>query len=190
MSHPGFLRKSAWPASRSEALMVVAGFSPRELFQMLPRREAAPEDRGRARSTNRSTLQWRYVQDFQSAARFQPVATGPTDTVAVLDCGCAQRNNRSVCGPAAASPAYVTTILYGHTTAPDIVPIQPSLRDARCAGPHPWAEAHGYHRVSLCDSEGSAVAWLWLRLLFALTTNETAHIASRADVRRNAHIRR
>ena len=68
MIHPGFSRKSAWPASRSEALMVAAGFSPRVEFRKQPRRIAAPEDRGCVRSASRGTLEWR----LERGMNFQP----------------------------------------------------------------------------------------------------------------------
>ena|SRR5437667_3740089 len=49
-----FLRNSTWPASRSEALMVAVGFSPRLEVRNHLRRVATLEDRGCVRSTRRS----------------------------------------------------------------------------------------------------------------------------------------
>jgi len=66
-AHPDFLRESAWPASRSEALMIAVGFSPRLEVGNQPPRIATLEDRGCVRSTSRSL--------------FEPAAAHPKRTV-------------------------------------------------------------------------------------------------------------
>src|SRR5580765_6941920 len=103
-AHLGFFRKSAWPASRSEALMVAVGFSPRLEVRKQPRRVATLENRGCVRSSSRSTPEWQLVLSIRRAVRLQRAATGPSDTVAVRERGYVQRTDRTVCGPAAANP--------------------------------------------------------------------------------------
>jgi hypothetical protein len=161
-AHLSFLRKSAWPASRSEALTVAVGFSARIEVRNQPRRVATLEERGCVRSTNRSTLQWRYVQHIQRAGPLQPAAIDPADTVAVR--GCVLWN-----APAAVSAQLLQRVL--QTCTRSVTATRQHLKSCRFtrrAGTQDESAAirglkpTAYHRASLRDTEDSAVTSPWL----------------------------
>ena len=129
-----FVGRDAFVASRSEALTVAVGFSPR-LWVRKPSRSGAtldsripisvhPERRSSQGSAPASGAVFRALAENSGGVkRCQrwPVVVCPTRWPR----GRVQRRPGRACSPTSE--------------------VHPSLRDGNHAGGHPWTEAHGYH---------------------------------------------